>query len=143
MEDVVKVQVLMIYYDHWGRQELRARKIAHGMDKTLLLLEQHFQTRERTLIDGLKRMFQYLSQEDIVFLWTDFVEIFLQDMGGCFDTISLDEPYGADEDEVLFDRKVILEENLNITNSETVDMIYDNEFGYRNVLSVDAIVALL
>ena len=62
-------------------------------------------------------------------------------MGGCFETLCADDPY--DEDEMLFDRKIMLEDHLNISNDETADIIYDNDFGYRETLSVDAIVALL
>ena len=43
---------------------------------------------------------------------------------------------------MLFDRKIMLEDHLNITNDETSDIIYDNDFGYEDALSVDAIVAL-
>ena len=77
----------------------------------------------------------------MIFFWTDFVDIFLQDVGGCFEPISADHPY--DEEEMLFDRKIILEDHLNIVNDETADIIYDSDFGYRETLSVDAIVALL
>ena len=141
MDDSLKIKVLMIYYDHWGKEEIKARKVVHGMNKTLSLLMERFQSEDRTLNDGLKRMFNYLCNEDIVFLWTDFVDIFLQDVGGCFDALCPDDPY--DDDEMLFDRKIMLEDHLNITNDETADIIYDNDFGYQEALSVDAIVALL
>lgn len=142
MDDPLKIKVLMIYYDHWGKEELKARKVVHGINKTLSALTERFQSEDRTLNDGLRRMFNYLCNEDMVFLWTDFVDIFLQDMGGCFETLSSsDHPY--DEDEMMFDRKILLEDHLNIINDETADIIYDNDFGYRETLSVDAIVALL
>lgn len=143
MDDSLKIKVLMIYYDHWGKEEIKARKIVHGINKTLFSLKKRFQfqSENRTLNDGLKRMFNYLCNEDMVFLWTDFVDIFLQDMGGCFETLLSNDPY--DEEEMLFDRKIMLEDHLNIINDETADIIYDNDFGYRETLSVDAIVALL
>lgn len=141
MDDSLKIQVLMIYYDHWGKEEIKAQKVVLGINKTLSSLTERFQSEDRTLNDGLKRMFNYLCNEDIVFLWTDFVDIFLQDLGGCFETMTSDDPY--DEDEMLFDRKIMLEDHLNIINDETADIIYDNDFGYRETLSVDAIVALL
>ena len=141
MEDVLKIKVLMIYYDHWGKDEIQARKVVHGLEKTCSLLSQHFQTKDRTTEDALKRMFHYLCNEDVVFLWTDFVDIFLQDLGGCFESLSMDDPY--DEEEMLFDRKIMLEDHLQIVNDETADLLYDDDFGYREALSVDAIVALL
>lgn len=140
MEDASKIKVLMIYYDHWGKEELRARKTAYGINKTLSLLRERFQTQDRTLIEGLRRMFHYLGHEDMVFLWTDFVDIFFQ-REGLLDPLSLDDPY--EEEELLFDRKILLENHLNIHNEDTSDMIYDDGFGYEDVMSVDAIVALL
>lgn len=141
MNDLLKIKVLMIYYDHWGKDEIKARKTAHGINKTLSFLTERFQTEDRTVYDGLKRMFNYLCNEDLLFLWTDFIEIFLQDLGGSFESLYTDDPY--DDDEMLFDRKIMLENHLNILNDDTADIIYDNDFGYREALSVDAIVALL
>jgi hypothetical protein len=141
MDDFLKIKVLMIYYDHWGRDEIRARKVVHGMNQTLCSLTERFQSEDRTVKDGLVRMFNYLCNEDIFFLWTDFVDIFLQNLGGCFESIGVYDPY--DDDEMLFDRKFILEDHLNIRNDTTADLIYDNDFGHREILSVDAIVALL
>lgn len=140
MDDASKIKILMIYYDHWGKEELQARKTAHGVRETLSLLRGRFETKDHTLKDGLLRMFRYLEYEDMVFLWSDFADIFLQ-REGCFDPLSSDEPY--EEDEILFDRKVLLETHLNLHNEDTSDLIYDDEFGYEDVLSVDAIVALL
>lgn len=140
MEDTRKIRALMVYYDHWGKEELRARKTAHGVNKTLSLLRERFQTKDRSLLEGLRRMFHYLGQDDMVFLWTDFVDIFFE-REGCFEPLSPDDPY--EEEEMLFDRKILLETHLNLHNEDTSDMIYDNGFGYKEVLSVDAIIALM
>jgi len=141
MDDTLKIKVLMIYYNHWGKEEIRARKITRGLDRTLGLLRTRFQTDENTIEIGLKKMFYYLCNEDVHFLWTEFVEIFLQDLGGCFEPLLEDDFY--EEEEILFDRKIILEDNLNLSNEDTADLIYANDFSYEDVLSVDAIVALL
>lgn len=139
MDDATKLQVLMIYYHHWGREEIQARKTVHGVHLTMKLLKERFQTEEHTMKDGLRRMFYYLCNEDLSFLWSEFVEIFLQDH--CVEPFDSNDLY--DQDEMLFDRKIHLEDTLNITNEETAELIYDNDFTYRHVLSVDAIVALL
>lgn len=140
MNDIVKIRVLMIYYNHWGIEELKARRAVDGINKTLHLLEDRFQTEEYTMREGLKRMFYYLSSENTSFLWTEFVDILLQNCGGCFDPLQPHDLY--DEDEMLFDRKIMLEDNLDIWSEESGDIIYDQDFNYQNVLSVDAIVAL-
>lgn len=139
MDDLLKIRVLMIYYDHWGKDELKARQTVYGLNKTLHLLEERFHTKEYTMMESLKRMFSYLS-EDRSFVCSEFIDIFLQDYGGCFENF-LENFY--DEDELLFDRKIILEENLNISSEESGYLLYDSDFDYQNVLSVDAIVALL
>jgi hypothetical protein len=141
MDDILKIKVLMIYYDHWGKEEITARKIVCGLNKTIGLLKIRFQTEENTIENGLKKMFYYLCNEEVHFLWTEFVEIFLQDLGGCFEPLLEDDFY--EEEEMLFDRKILLEDNLNLSNEDTADLIYANDFSYENVLSVDAIVALL
>lgn len=142
MDDETKIKVLKIYYDHWGGDELWARKVVYGLKQTLLLLTNHFQTEQHhTLEHSLRRMFYCMcNDDDVYFLWTDFADILLQDFGGCFEPILTDGFY--DEEEILFDRKIILEENLNISNDNTADMIFDNNFSYKDTLSVDAIVAL-
>lgn len=139
MNDTIKISVLMIYYDHWGKDEINARKIVYGVNRTMDLLEKNFHTEEHSMLDGLKRMFSYLS-EDSSYLWSEFVNIFLHDYGGCVDSFQ-DELY--DEDELLFDRKIRLDDHLNQSSEDTGYLIYDQEFGYQNVLSVDAIIALL
>lgn len=141
MDDTTKIQVLMIYYHHWGHDEINARKISYGVNLTLKLLKERFETDEYTLKDGIRRMFYYLCNEDLTFLWSEFVEIFLQNYHGwTFEPMDTDL---YDEDEMLFDRKISLEENLNLSNEDTAEIIYENGFTYQNVLSVDAIIALL
>lgn len=143
MDDSIKIKVLMIYYDHWGKKEIRARKAVDGLNRTMFLLSERFHTdddTEYTLDTGLIRLFHYMSDDELPYLWTEFVDIFLADCGGCFEPVLVGDPY--DEEEMLFDRKIMLEDHLNITNDETSDIIYDNDFGYEDALSVDAIVAL-
>lgn len=152
MDDTLKLKVLMIYYDHWGKDEIKARKTSHGVKKTMELLKARYEIddldeedddEEKTSLETrLKRYFYYLCNEDLHYMWVEFAEIFLNDCGGCVEPYNpLEDLY--DNEEMLFDRKIMLEDNLNIVNEETSDIIYDNDFGYDEVLSVDAIVALL
>ena len=133
-----KIKALMIYYDHWGKDEIRARKTVYGIKKTMRSLDEWFPTEEEeTLKCRLKKMFEY-NDTDVVFWWNEFAEVFLGE-AMCFEN----DEFFVDPDELLFDRKVMLEDKLNILNEDTADMIYDNDFGYKNVMSVDAIVALM
>lgn len=134
-----KIKALMIYYDHWGKDEIRARKAVHGLQKTMRSIEEWFPTeKEETLQCRLKKMFEY-NDSDVMFWWNEFAEVFLGE-AMCFDN---DDGFFEDPDELLFDKKVMLEDKLNILNEETADLIYDNDFEYKNILSVDAIVALM
>lgn len=140
MDDTLKIRVLMIYYHHWGKDEINARKTVSGLNQTIRFLQDRFQTEEYSMMEGLKRMFSYLS-EDRSFVCSEFVDLFLQDVGGCFDSfLTYDDFY--DEEELLFDKKVLLEENLSILSEDAGYLLYDPEFSHHNVLSVDAIVAL-
>lgn len=137
------MEVLMIYYEHWGKEEIKARKLVYGMNRTLELLKTRFQNEDNTIENGIKKMFYYLCNEDMYYIWVEFVDIFLQDCGGCFESSFLEGDDLYDEEGLLFDRKIILEDNLNLSNEDTAELIYANDFTYQNILSVDAIVALL
>lgn len=139
MEDVSKIRALMIYYDHWGKEELRSRKTAYGIHKTLSLLQERFQTQDRTLMEGLRRMFHYLGQEDMIFLWSEFVDIFFQREGFA---MLLDYEYYATEDGRMDAWKNRLCNSLHLEEEERILFLY-NELSPQEVLSVDAIVAWL
>ena len=139
MDDTLKIKALMIYFQHWGKAQIKAYKSVSGMKQTLSLLKTEFQTEEQTLKDGLNHFFYCMSdEEEPCFAWIELADILLQNMDGCFEPILLDGDY--DEEEMLFDRRTLLEENLHITNEDTADMIYD--LTYDEVLSADAILAL-
>lgn len=133
--------VLMIYYNHWGKEEIRARKAVHGLKKTIRCLEEWFpmeqEDKQETLLSMLTKLFDY--DMDVVDRWDEFTQIFLGE-AMYFDN---EHDFLDDPDELLFDKKVMLEDKLNIFNEETADLIYENDFEYKNVLSVDAIVALM
>lgn len=140
MDDASKIAVLMIYYQHWGKDEIRARKTLYGMKQTLKILGDDMITGDKTLEYELKRRFAFLFEnEDTYYMWTEIVDILLQDFGGCFETIWKDGLYN--EEDMLLDRKILLEDNLG--DVPPIDLIYDDDdFGYKEILSVDAIVAL-
>lgn len=139
MDDNTKIRALMVYFRHWGKSEAQACKTVHGMNKTMMLLREEF-LKDATMTkleDELKRMHNYMfDNEDTYYLWLELADILLQDCGGCFETIMMDGLY--DEEEMLLDRKMVLENNL----GNECDILYDYDFGYKDVLSVDAIVAL-
>lgn len=130
MNDATKIRVLMIYYQHWGLDEIQARKVVHGVQQTIALLEKQVKT--------YNDMFFYPS---IHFGWSEMANALLHNCGGCIDRMPEYDDY--DENEILFDRKVMLENHLHITNYRTCDILYEDGFGYQEILSVDAIVALL
>lgn len=138
MNDEEKINVLMIYYDHWGKDEIRARGAVNGLRKTLDLLANWFPTEEEEpMVDKLRRLFRF--NDDLIDLWNEFSEVLLGE-AMFFDT---EEEADFQEEDVLFSKKVLLEDHLNIVNEDTADLIYDDEFSHQNVLNVDAIVALL
>lgn len=129
MDDNTKIRVLMIYYEHWGKEEIRAQKASRGMEETMRMLDQ-------LDVEALLESFYHVcDRDDIHFLWTEFVHVFLQDCGGCLDPIVGEDFF--DPEELLFSRMVRLTHNLNL-NLNWVD-----GFEYDDALSVDAIVALL
>lgn len=133
-----KIKVLMIYYDHWGKDEIRARKALNGLQKTIRQLEEWFpMEEEELLVKRLKRIFLY--DMDLLDRWKEFTEVLL---GEALSFVHEDD-FLEDEDDILFERKVMFEDRLNIFNEETSDLIYDDGFQYENILSVDAIVALM
>lgn len=141
MDDTRKIAVLTIYYEHWGKDEIQARKVADGWKRTHKLLDEKLKNGNDTLVDYLKNMKNYMCMyEDTYDLWVEIVDIFLHDYGGCFESF-LNEENETDE-ERLFVCKVLLEENLGISDDATADIIYDDSFLQKDVLSVDAIVAL-
>jgi hypothetical protein len=42
MDDRTKIAVLMIYYQHWGKEEIHLRKVAHGIQETEKVFRHHF-----------------------------------------------------------------------------------------------------
>lgn len=138
MDDASKIKVLMIYYDHWGKEELQARKTANGIHKTLSLLQMRFQTQDHTLIEDLQKMFHSMEYSDRVFFWTEFVNIFFQMKS--FDIF--DNGYYATEDGRMDTWKNRLCNSLLLEEEESILFLY-NELSPQDVLSVDAIVALL
>lgn len=130
MNDNTKISVLMIYYQHWGVDEIKARKVVHGAQQTITLLAKKMKNYDD--------MFFYPS---IYFGWSEMANALLHNCGGCIDSMPEYDDY--DENEMLFDRKVMLGNHLHITNYKTSDILYGDGFGYQETLSVDAIIALL
>lgn len=137
MDDNTKIKTLMIYYEHWGKDEIRAQKVVHGLGHTMSQLKEGFLMENDRLYDQLNQLFTFYSH-DLLDRWNEIAQRLLGETM-CF---SHGEEF-LDEEDRLFDKKVILEHKLNIFQAEASDMIYNIDFGYENVLSVDAIIALM
>lgn len=137
LSDTDKINVLMIYYQHWGKEEINARKTVQGLNMTIKALEKLRTNKEETLRNEIIRYFNYIGDDDLNFMWSEFAELFLQDEVSPF---YMDDD-GYDEDDLIFDRRCALEDRLLVHNEETADMIF--ELNYQEILSVDAIIALV
>ena len=143
MEDALKIKTLMIYYDHWGKDEIKARKTVSGVNKTISMLQSRFQIRRDNtmLYASLQKMFHYLfldhSFREIYVVWIDLAEIFLQSFA--FEML-LDHDYYSDQGR-MDARKNRLCGSLHLEDEESILLLY-NELSPQEVMSVDAIVAL-
>lgn len=142
MDDTLKIKVLMVYYEHWGKEEIKARKTAYGADQTLTTLKSRFQTRNDQILSVcLQKMFHYLfhdhSFQELYVVWIDFTEIFLQSFA--FEML-LDHNYYSEEGR-LDARKNRLCDSLRLEGEESILLLY-NELSPQEIMSVDAIVAL-
>lgn len=70
MNDELKMQVLRIYFQHWGHEQTRIRKAMVGIHKTMSLLQQNFKS-----VDNMAHM----DMRDPSF-WTHVTEAFLPNM---------------------------------------------------------------
>lgn len=134
MDDNTKIRVLMIYYEHWGKEEIRAQKALRGIEETMRMLDE-------LDVEALLESFHHVCDPyDIHFLWTEFINVFLRDCGGCLDPIVGEDFF--DPEELLFSRMVRLKHNLN-RNHLLHNLSWMDDFEYHDALSVDAIVALV
>lgn len=64
MNDHIKIQVLMIYFKHWGNEQTHLRKVIHGIQKTTQLLKQNFNSFNKLSQMNMKELsfWQYLSE---------------------------------------------------------------------------------
>lgn len=144
MNDADKIRALVIYFQHWGREEARARQVAQGIRETMRLLRVFCadEEGEESLAERLGQLVGHIGTSR--YLWVECADVLLNECGGGFpfSEVRDEEGFFYDEEELLFDRKSVLEDNLNLLNEDTAYMIYDEDFDYDDVLSVDAIVAL-
>lgn len=141
MDDADKIRVLMIYWQHWGREEARARRASGGIRETIRLLGVFCGDDDEDpapLEDKLRRVLGCVGSSS--YLWAECADVLLHDCGGCFPPP--DDDLYDDDEELLFDRKILLDDNLGPRSEDASYMIYDEDFRYEHVLSVDAIVAL-
>ena len=142
MEDADKIKALMIYSQHWGKEEARARRVSDGIHETIRLLKVFCVDDDDVLADKLRQLLEHIGISR--YLWVECADVLLNECGGCFPSSEgyNEDGFFYDDEELLFHRKIALEDNLNAHNEDTACMIYDETFSYDDVLSVDAIVAL-
>lgn len=142
MDEQTKIRVLMIYYNHWGKDEIRLRKTIDGLNKTISILKNEYASyNDLTLSDALGSLFYQYSDVHISILYKDMIDVLLKDYGGFYD----DERNFGDydeQDDLLFDRKYNFEENTGDLSQEGSSILYNDNFTHHHVLSVESIVAL-
>ena len=62
MNDNLKIKVLMIYYHHWGKEQTRARKVIHGIQKTNQVIRYHFLRKLPTMDMRQMSFWKYLTE---------------------------------------------------------------------------------
>ena len=142
MDDQQKIKAIMVYYNHWGRDEINARKILHGLRLTTSLLVKEYVHSGMSLYESLTSLFYNYSEEHVSNLCKDLIDLLLRDCGEFYndDWMISDEIYSMDDH--LFDRKCLFESNSGDLGKESSRFFYSDNFDYRNVLSVESIVAL-
>lgn len=70
MNDELKIQALMIYFHHWGKEQTQIRKTIHGIHKTVSLLKQNFNTLENMVTMDMQQSS----------FWTHMIEALLPSM---------------------------------------------------------------
>lgn len=140
MDDEIKIQILMIYYNHWGKYEINSRKVVSGIKKTMNFLNKEFVYNDLSLQQSLKSLFYNYSDDHISSVYKLLIELLLEDYGGYYDD---DWNYELEnEDDLLFDKKYLLEQNIGDLSSESSDILYSDDFNASHRLSVEAIVGL-
>ena len=60
MDDYTKIQALLIYCQHWGKEQARIRKATKGIQKTNEILQYHFQGKLRMMDMSKLSFWKYL-----------------------------------------------------------------------------------
>lgn len=53
MDDTLKIRVLMIYYEHWGKEEVRIHKDLDGLRRFHKLVQKEYGSRRETAWEAL------------------------------------------------------------------------------------------
>lgn len=143
MDDQTKIQVLMIYYEHWGKYEIRARKAAKGSKLTMdIFNKEYLYSESASLSDSIHILLDRYSGLHMTDLYKDLVSDLLKDCGGFYDDDwHLDDTRYSNED-LLFDKKYRFESNSGALSGECSEILYDDQFTEEHIASVEAIVAL-
>jgi hypothetical protein len=145
MDDATKIQVLMIYYQHWGKDEIKAQQDQNGLQRTMdkiyhlfrsknpssasfhLVEEVQFQT---ALIKEIRQMSFHVHMDPTIYLLNQLSDTLLSSMGGCRDLRPLYK--------TSYYTKL-----AKMLNMKSVFSIVCMDMSEQEMLSVNAIVALL
>lgn len=133
MNDELKIRALMIYYDHWGKEEIRHTRDQKAFIKTMDKIKELFAVFEDDNFDFLTEIrymtwFNYEPDEKINFI-NRIVECLLSEIGGSASIMSIPMP-------MTMTSKLAKHLNINIFD------VFRVELSKEEIRQVDAIVAL-
>lgn len=169
--DDIKIRGLMVYYHHWGNEQNKKRKVIQGLKKitnpileytdfALEMVEDRYDNEDNIVEvlsfhehrDNLKndpsllnecllKLFQdeyFTDPQEMLENCQDFSDFLLKDCHGDME-FNIEIP---DEEDLLEKKKNSLDYFCDMSE-EAMDILYDETFTEENILSVEAIVAIL
>lgn len=130
MNDDLKIQTLMIYLHHWGKEQTEIRKKIQGIQRTIKTISQQFQPNSNRPNIIIHELSQY-NEWYIPWFWQALANDLLQELGGIPTDVNM-----------LWTKSPIVRF---LENSHKIGLIHQiTKFhpSDDNMRSVDAIVAL-
>lgn len=166
MDDNTKIQVLMLYYKHWGNEQNKIRKTIHGLKQLRIKIFGY----THAYIGSASINLYIQGEYDRAMELEDFIpmlrtpSLFHMCIQMCFDThthtlyddfTSLTNDllaecggynfltYKINNDYVIEKKKQKLCSSCQIFTEEALEILYDDEFSLDNILYIDAVLSLL
>lgn len=86
MQDSTKITVLMIYYEYWGREEIRRRRIIQGINKVTRI----FRYLIKNAIDA--DLYDEYIFWTMPWFWVNFANLLLQGFGPPYERVRIKNP---------------------------------------------------